>query len=112
MNEFKIGDTVEAYGCEGTVTAYYHDMVEVVMNSNSQTLYFYFDGKVAIWHKEPSLKLISRPKKKVTKTYTGYLVINKENGVGKIYTTEDAAKVFSDNGDIIVKITKDYEGEE
>lgn len=65
--EFKAGDLVEAYGVSGRVEAADVQPTIVwpikVKFSCGQKLSFTEDGKLELWHKIPSLKLISRPQK-------------------------------------------------
>ncbi len=68
--EFKVGDIVEWCGARGTV--FYEDINAqkpiCVKFENSDYLYYFSEnGKYFEWHKEPSLKLIERPKQKVKK---------------------------------------------
>lgn len=67
--EFKVGDIVTAFGLKGTVILNnlgppYPIVVEY---ETGDLEYFYTTGHLNSWHKEPSLKLIERPKKKVKK---------------------------------------------
>lgn len=69
--QFKVGDIVEAFGCEGRVVNVFNDAeypIEVKFENDTQTCWFIKGGKYQTWHKTPSLVLVSRPKKKVTKT--------------------------------------------
>jgi hypothetical protein len=69
MTEFKVGDVVEAFGLRGTVVKIYSEFVnpvEVKYEDGEYTL-FTLDGKLHHHHKLPSLKLISRAKRKVKK---------------------------------------------
>lgn len=66
---FQVGDKVSAFGVEGIVTritdaAFFPIKVDFPDDINSS---FTIDGRYLGWHKEPSLKLIERPKKKVKK---------------------------------------------
>ena len=61
---FEIGDEVEAFGVRGVVVEI--DMLVRVL-FDERYCYFYKDGKVYSWTKEPSLKLIKKAKKKVKK---------------------------------------------
>ena len=79
MMEFKVGDVVDWCGCLGVVTSeskhcrsdgdYYRIRVCFDGNSISDN-YFYKDGKLCYWHKEPSLKLIKRLKRVYKVLYT------------------------------------------
>ncbi len=67
MSEFRVGDIVEAFGVRGTVVRYPPEggpyCVKVDFTGGGRDA-FTEDGKAGTWHKEPSLKLISRVKKK------------------------------------------------
>jgi hypothetical protein len=75
MSNFKIGDHVAAFGMRGVVYDITHGLMEVdfVVTENGQTdvkqITFCTDGRQSSWHKEPSLKWIPPPKKKVMKTF-------------------------------------------
>lgn len=64
--KFQVGDKVSAFGVEGVVTR----ITDVVLFPikvdfpDSINTSFTIDGRYLGWHKEPSLKLIERPKKK------------------------------------------------
>ena len=67
---FKVGDSVEAFGCEGIVSKNNScDLVdfpiEVTFKEHGHANTFTRDGRCDVWHKEPSLKLIKKAKKKV-----------------------------------------------
>ena len=61
--KFEVGDKVKAFGCEGVVEVLYEDTVGVKFQRNYHIRYFYTDGKLYDWHKEPSLFLIEKAKK-------------------------------------------------
>lgn len=67
--KFQDGDKVEWAGAEGVVAV---DDGTIrclkVKFLDAEPRWFYADGRFEQWHKEPSLKLIERPKKKVAKT--------------------------------------------
>lgn len=71
--EFKVGDEVEAFGLKGKVIhvdqefGKYPIIVEYDVNHMRDP--FTLDGKLHLFHKEPSLKLINRPKRKVKKKF-------------------------------------------
>ena len=70
ITEFKAGDIVEAFGVRGVVTHVSesdHFSVSVKFD-NQATLYFTKEGNYLAWAKEPTLKLIERPKKKEKRT--------------------------------------------
>lgn len=67
--KFQVGDKVSAFGVEGVVTRITDVVlfpIKVDFPDNINTS-FTIDGRYLGWHKEPSLKLIERPKKKVKK---------------------------------------------
>lgn len=72
--EFKVGDTVEAWGIRGKITNILPGILSsypilVKLDSVSHLEEFTRDGKHYNWHQVPTLKLIERPKKKVKKIY-------------------------------------------
>lgn len=70
--EFQVGDIVEWCGVQGKVDSIIMEddySLCVLFGEDNDFAYFTLDGKYIHWHKTPSLKLISRPKKKVKKTY-------------------------------------------
>ena len=80
--KFQVGDKVEAFGCSGEVkytdkTSLYPIGV-IFEGTDKREDIFLADGRSDGWHKEPSLKLIERPKKKVPKTM--YQAVYKESG--------------------------------
>lgn len=68
--KFEVGDEVSWMGAEGCViniTEYPADKFAVVRFKNEQCSYsFLLDGRLMEFHKEPSLKLIKKAKKKLT----------------------------------------------
>lgn len=69
MNEetkFEVGDQVEWCGVRGVVVQICNNELEVSVcfDNNEVPINFYSDGKYWAWHTEPSLKLISKAKKK------------------------------------------------
>jgi hypothetical protein len=71
--KFQEGDIVEAFGCTGKVVRKFytdqHDVVEVEFENGHTVHTFSQDGMAKTFHTEPELKFISRPKKKVKKTF-------------------------------------------
>lgn len=64
---FQVNDVVEAFGCRGVVNdvaALGDYPVTVYFPDGMEDENFTSDGKIFMWHKLPSLKLIERPKKK------------------------------------------------
>ena len=78
--EFKVGDIVEWQGVRGTVNCNTHYGVKVLF-ADGNIANFYADGRYFDWHKEPSLKLIERPKKMVKKTMTKWCNIYADGDV-------------------------------
>lgn len=66
--KFEVGDTVEWCGKQGTVTSIDYNCVWVSFKDIDPGFLNYYnfqmDGKLYRWHTEPSLKLISKAKKK------------------------------------------------
>lgn len=60
--EFEVGDIVEAFGVRGVVEGNALDE-SIQVRFGTHVTYFYPDGKAALWHATPSLKLIERPRK-------------------------------------------------
>lgn len=68
---FKVGDIVEWCGVRGVVDDFRYGLdypVSVYFSYQGERVSFTDDGKYPSWSTEPSLKLVERPKKKVTKT--------------------------------------------
>lgn len=113
---FEVGDIVESFGVRGKVTKI-HNPEEVtcpivVVFDGMNVNYYTLDGKSEDWHKESSLKLIERPKKKVTRSFVGTileakqghkLIIDGHLEVTDIPNLEDV-KVYNN-----VKVTYEYE---
>jgi hypothetical protein len=84
--KFEVGDIVEALGCRGIVKEAADRHVKVYFESN-EYVFFYPDGKLYDWQKEPSLKLIEKAKKEEPKKKY-YRVIFKDNqGVWHVLTS-------------------------
>lgn len=103
---FLVNDIVQAYGYKGFVTAI-TDVIQVSLETDDgrKHPFFNLDGKLAPWHKEPTLKLIERPVKEVS--FEG--VVKHTNSIGdKVYlpmSMEDNAKLtpFADK-EVIVTV--------
>lgn len=65
--KFQVGDKISAFGVEGEVVSINvsSDFPIKCNFVNGYSATFSINGKHSFWHKEPSLKLIERPKKKV-----------------------------------------------
>lgn len=80
MTEFQVGDKVEWCGVNGRVDGVDSGEPRVRAVFDSEVYYFYSNGKEYSWHKESSLKLISRAKRKVmmypalVKSFNGFTV--------------------------------------
>lgn len=103
--QFQVGDIVEAFGVRGTVHSVFGEDggLRVAVKFDVDLGYvptFSRDGLFRDWHKTPSLKLISRAKKKVKKF--GYLAIVRTSQKNKYVTDilydsyEDAKNNFKD----------------
>lgn len=113
---FRVGDVVEAFGVGGTVTKVEDDhqtfSVRVTFNPGHCD-YFTADGKDKPWHREPSLKLVSRPKKKVMKTIERWVNIwSTDSSEGYSYATKERAEENIVGPIATVKLTGSYESEE
>lgn len=110
---FKPGDLVEWCGARGVVTRLDFDKhlsVRVKFDDNSGW-YFTIDGRACDWHKTPSLVLVSRPKKMVTKTVEKWINIY-PNHAGGFYSDEKNADEYAQQNRIAcVKLTGEYEVE-
>jgi len=97
--EFKVGDKVSAFGVEGEVISLdeKNNYPITVEFDDDHLSFFMIDGRASAWHKEPSLKLIERPKKKVKKKfYLGhdkYSPIHSYIGCGALWITRKDAEV-------------------
>ena len=68
--KFQVGDEVEGFGLRGKVTMLNrYGIIDVCWEGTKNVDYFDETGRGETWHKEPSLKLIERPKKKVMKRF-------------------------------------------
>lgn len=115
MNKFEVGDIVEAFGLKGKITNIYDKaLYPLEVNfENNHIFGFMIDGKYANWHKEPSLKFISRPKKKVKKSLKGWINIYPENRTGSIYESKEQADTIGIHNRIaITTVSIEYEVEE
>lgn len=68
--EFKVNDRVKAFGCEGVVLEISNKLhlevhVRLESNDGAKHMFFTSQGKLMVWHKEPSLVLVERAKTKV-----------------------------------------------
>ena len=61
---FKVGDKVRAFGCDGVVTDIFINhiySIRVHFEKEKYIVDFANEGKYQPWHKEPSLVLVERP---------------------------------------------------
>lgn len=113
---FQKGDIVEAFGLRGKVVFTYskgHYSVKVKYDTGSFDD-FTSHGLYANHHKEPSLKLVERPKKKIKKTVELYVNIYPNKDVLPSHKTARQAIDAASSGAIVkgVKVTGEYEIEE
>lgn len=96
--KFEIGDKVEAFGFEGTVSGINkNDTYAVTVQfTNGKSSSFTRDGRFYDWHNEPSLKLIEKAKKKVTKEVVlyRYTVKLEENILQSVWTSDSCEYHF------------------
>lgn len=98
--KFEVGDTVEWCGVIGVIKDI-KDKIDYPVKclfEDEYTVWFTSDGKYYNWHKEPSLKLIGRPKKKIKK----YKVLYK-NDCGIFFVSQNT---YSDKEDFKSKSYK------
>lgn len=111
--QFKVGDICSAFGCEGTVKQIATGCtypVQVALNGEHYH-WFTLDGKLTDWHKTPSLKLVSRPKKMVTKTVEAWANVY-AHCIPDLFNCKANAEARASNSRIAcVKLTGTYEVE-
>lgn len=114
--EFKIDDIVEAFGLRGKVIKEIESGSRILVYWDDIPGYaewFYHDGKESVWHKEPSLKLIERPKKMVKKKFTRWVNYrNKEPYFGTVYSQRNEAIANAKYGSVTKEISFEIEVEE
>jgi hypothetical protein len=97
--KFLINDVVEWCGVRGKITIIRDSHLfplECIFN-DAHLAHFTSDGKAYVWHKEPSLNLIERPKKKV-KMYRVLFQRGADFGVSHgVYTSEDTFNRHNNN---------------
>jgi hypothetical protein len=112
---FKVGDIVEAFGFRGAVTDVHDDgTVNVYFGAIRKSENFYSTGHLFRWHKEPSLKLIERPKKKVKKIIERWINVYEDGLAGIVYDSEQRARQSAQGAATyvgVVKLTGEYEVE-
>lgn len=60
---FRVGDVVSWCGVEGKIKEVELRTIDVSFPDYGRDIAFFLDGTYLNWHREPSLKLVSRPKK-------------------------------------------------
>lgn len=114
--EFKVGDIVEAFGVRGVVErihSNYSSSVPVVVRlDNGVVKSFYLDGRAYSWAKEPTLKLIERPKKKEKRVVKVWVNVY-STGERYAYPSKEEAELGADETAIAiaVEMTGEYEVE-
>lgn len=116
LEQFQVGDIVEAFGVTGKVTNLLPTSefpVEVSFELPFGKRYeaFTSDGKLYDWHQEPVLKFISRPKKKVRKDGEVWINIYFDVTTNTFTTREDADYFAAYRADCI-RVPYAYEVEE
>lgn len=115
--KFEVGDIVEAFGVRGIViNKHFGQNYELIVEFESGVrCSFTSDGRVYLWNKEPSLKLISRAKKKEKKILKGWVnVYPFKKGLRKsdLYLDkEEADRSQSPNRIACVEMTGEFEME-
>lgn len=114
--KFKVGDRVRAWGIDGVVQpscTYSTDVLVLFDDGHNQ--HFDKEGKAQSWHKEPSLVLVERPKKKVKKTIERWVAFDPQNNcIDCTKSTKQEITRFVDgfkNNYQIVHLTGTYEVE-
>ncbi len=111
--KFKVGDKVRAFGIDGVVTGT-TSFITVSFPSKEMNFVFLPDGRTREWHNDPSLVLIERPKKKITKEIKGcYATVDKYGSI--VSLTTSCLKAVADRGQRdyqIVELTGKVELEE
>jgi len=113
--QFKVGDICSAFGCEGRVVNVFNDAeypIEVKFENDTQTCWFIKGGKYQTWHKTPSLVLVSRPKKMVTKTVEKWINVYPSHNSWTYNSEAEANNSVGINRIACVKLTGEYEVEE
>ena len=112
--EFEVGDSVEAFGCNGVVVPNINENYIDVSFGGDNIICFFKNGNYFTWAKEPSLKLINKKKKKVKKTIEAWVALsdNPSDGVKyaiysasagcnmQFFHSERAARDYSGHSDI------------
>lgn len=111
-----MGDKVRAFGLDGVVIEVTNDSVLDVcvdFGPGEGERGFLLDGREQVWHKEPSLVLVERPKKKVKKCVGRWAIFNPRGSSVKGYFSleADANRYPKFADEIVLKLTGEYEVE-
>ncbi len=110
---FKVDDVVEWCGARGIVTKFdfgEHLSVRVKFDDNS-VWSFTRDGRACDWHKTPSLFIVSRPKKMVTKTVEAWANVYSDGSTNYHDSKDEADGCLLNYRIACVKLTGEYEVE-
>jgi hypothetical protein len=113
--EFKVGDICEWQGVRGVVVLVDSDEVLVKFRDSQCNTSFLPDGRYFKWHKEPSLKLLERPKRMVKKSATWWCNIYDDNFSMKAmcFVSKEKADEHDDTDRVAcIEKTFEYEIEE
>jgi hypothetical protein len=106
--EFKVGDIVRDGGVVGKVAHVDSSMdrvfVEFEVDGETKSDYYTFDGRTQPWHKEPSLEILSRPKKKYK--IKVFALVDDNGDIAKIYTEKMS---FVNVSHTVVELEKEVE---
>lgn len=105
--EFRKDDIVEWCQVRGVVVLVDSDEVLVKFQDSQCNTSFLPDGRYFKWHKEPSLKLIERPKRMVRKSVTKWCNIHKNGWIGT-HSSKETADMY-DDGNRVACIEKTFE---
>lgn len=118
ITEFKVGDIVEIFGVRGVVktVSFPHPFPDPfpikVWLDIGRGVSFTEDGRYFSWAKEPTLKLIERPKKKEKRTVRMWVNVY-SNGKRYAYHSKEEAELGADETaiEVAVEMTGEYEVE-
>lgn len=111
--EWKVGDVVEAFGVRGhLVRATNPGEFPLLVLFGENSLNFTPDGKACEWHATPSLRFISREKKKVRKTVTAWMNVYRNGGKEVFGEKYIADEYGADDCIACVELKGEYEVEE
>lgn len=105
---FQVGDKVRAFGVDGEVKAVTAALGRPVLvnfyNDNADQTWFELDGRHLSWHKEPSLTLVDRPKKKIKKVF--HLYSTKEGTLCDLLLDDKGNTPSGKHGDFVENMVK------